>query len=144
MAKKKSKKASPPPPKKAPPKTSKKAPRAKSAPRKKAPAKKSPPRRKLAGPGGIAYGGNSVTLTYNANSSTFVAITTVDTSVANINWTAMGVELFDPNNLSFGAMNPDPNNSARWTMLVQNPTAGEWTAQANFQGNDNESGTCVV
>lgn len=83
-------------------------------------------------------------LSYDSNSSTFVAITTVDTSVANINWTTMGVELFDPNNLSFGAMNPDPNNSAMWTSLVQNPAAGEWTAQANFQGNDNESGSCVL
>ncbi|HEX7376814.1 MAG TPA: hypothetical protein VF278_06865 [Pirellulales bacterium] len=83
-------------------------------------------------------------LSYDSKTSTFVAITTVDTSVANINWTAMGVELLDPNNLSFGAMNPDQNNSAMWTMLVQNPTAGEWTAQANFQGNDNESGTCVI
>lgn len=129
MAKRKAKKATK--------KTQKKAPRTKAATRKKA--TKKPARRKRG-----TYGGNSVTLHYDPDTGYFEAITQEDTSTANITWTVMGVQLRDPSGNLIGDMQQDSSDPNLWTLYVPDATSGTWTAVADFEGYDQETGTTNV
>lgn len=123
--------------KKATKKAKKKAPSAKSARRTKAPKKAT---RRRSG----HFGGNTVDLGYDDDSSSFVAITQEDASTASITWTVMGVQLRDPDGNLAGDMVQDPEDPNKWTLYVPNPQDGDWTAIADFEGSDQETTTFPV